>query len=54
MSENEPRLIYFLIAKELTVLCSYTEFSGNFEVLALKLLKKVEKNHRGTFSHGDE
>ena len=48
-------LIYTLIAKEKTkVLCDFTDHTGTFEQMALKLIQKTQENHRATFAYGDE
>lgn len=45
-------LIYTLVSKDPDiVLCSFSECQGNFELMCQKLLKKVQKNTRGTFAH---
>lgn len=47
-------IIYTLISKgDDKILCDYTEYSGNFEQISRSLLKKVEKNHKATFSYDD-
>jgi hypothetical protein len=47
-------LIYTLISRENDkVLCEYSEYHGNFEQISRGLLKKVQKDHRATFSYDD-
>ncbi len=48
-------IIYTLISKDSDkVLCEFTESHGNFEVVSRTLLKKIQKEHRSTFSYDDE
>lgn len=48
-------LIYALIAKEKSkILCDYTDHTGTFEQMAVRLLAKTLENHRATFAYGDE
>ena len=45
-------ILYTLVSKSKTmVLSSYTDCMGNFEQLTLKILEKVEKNKRATYSY---
>lgn len=45
-------ILYTIVAKQKAiVLASYTECFGNFEQLTLKILEKVEKNKRATYSY---
>ncbi len=47
-------IIYTLISKSNDkVLCEYTEYHGNFEQVSRTLLKKVQKDHRATFSYDE-
>ncbi len=47
-------IIYALISKDSDkVLCEFTEYHGNFEQISRTLLKKVQKDHRATFSYDD-
>jgi len=47
-------IIYSLIEKPTgKILCEFTDYHGNFEQISRNLLKKVEKNHRATFSYDD-
>lgn len=45
-------ILYTIISKPKNiVLASYTDCFGNFEQLTLKILEKVEKNKRATYSY---
>lgn len=47
-------IIYSLIAKSTDkVLCEFTEYHGNFEQVSRSLLRKIQKEHRATFSYDD-
>ena len=47
-------LIYALVSKSHDkVLAEYTEYKGNFETISRTLMKKVQQNHRATFSYED-
>lgn len=47
-------IIYTIVSKDPgTILCSFTEHQGNFELTCQKLLKKVKENSRGTFSYNE-
>ena len=48
-------LIYALIARDKSkVLCDFTDHTGTFEQMALRLIVKTLDNHRATFAYGDE
>jgi hypothetical protein len=48
-------IVYTLIAKNNNqVLCEYSDYSGNFELISRNLLKKVQKESRATFAYGEE
>lgn len=48
-------LIYVLIARDKNkVLCDFTDHTGTFEQMALKLIVKTVENHRATFAYGDK
>jgi len=45
-------LIYSLVSQGTDkLLVDYTEYQGNFENVSQSLLKKVQENHRATFSY---
>ena len=44
-------IVYTLISRNTIVLSSYTNCSGNFEQLTLKILAKVEAEKRATYSY---
>jgi hypothetical protein len=48
-------LIYALIARDKSkVLCDYTDHTGTFEQMALRLLPKVKDDHRAIFQYAEE
>ena len=48
-------IIYSLIAKDKDrILCDYSEFTGNFEQITVKLLKKVQNESIATFCYNNE
>ncbi len=48
-------IIYSLIAKDKDViLCDYSDYTGNFEQITLKLLKKTQPESIATFSYNNE
>ena len=48
-------LIYALIARDKSkVLCDFTDHTGTFEIMALKLIQKTNENQRATFAYGEE
>jgi hypothetical protein len=48
-------IIYTLIAKDTdAILCDYSEYTGNFEQITVKLLKKAQKESIATFSYNNE
>lgn len=47
-------IIYSLVSKSSEkILCEFTDYQGNFEQISRMLLKKVQKDHRATFSYDD-
>ncbi len=48
-------IIYTLIARDKDViLCDYSEYTGNFEQITVKLLKKTQTESIANFSYNNE
>jgi hypothetical protein len=48
-------IVYTIVAKEKDIpLCDYSEYEGNFETIAVNLLRKTQDEARATFSYNNE